>query len=109
MKTVQKNISLSEDLAGFASAEAEEGGYGSVSDYFADLLRQRRQAQIDEDISLLADVIKDAPRGVEPMDEIVRIQKNVRRQMRKEDWRPSLTRTCLPASFPFVPLVPFRG
>ena len=88
MKTVQRNISLSEELASFAKAEAEEGGYGSVSAYFSDIVRKRRQEQINEDIKLLGQAMKDAPRGPEPMDEIVRVQKKVRRQMRKENWHP---------------------
>ncbi len=60
MKTVTRNISLAEDLARFAEREAEEGGYGSVSAYLADLVRQRRQAQIDADILLLKDSMKSA-------------------------------------------------
>lgn len=88
MKTVQRNISLSEDLANFAKAEAEEGGYGSVSAYFSDMVRKRRQEQINADLKLLSRAMEDAPPGSEPMDEIVRVQKKVRRQMRKENWKP---------------------
>ena len=55
MKTVTKSISLNEELANFANQEAEEGCYGNVSAYFADLLRQRRQARIDADVKLLSE------------------------------------------------------
>ena len=88
MKTVARNISLSEELDRFAIAEAEEGGYGSVSAYFADLLRQRRQAQIDADVRFLAEAIKDAPSGPEPVEEIVAACKAARAEMRKERWKP---------------------
>ncbi len=87
MKTVARNISLSEELDRFALAEAEEGGYGSVSAYFADLLRQRRQAQIEADLKFLAEAMKDAPAGPEPVEEIVAACKAARRQMQKERWR----------------------
>jgi hypothetical protein len=82
MKSVTKNISLSEDLANFALREAEEGGYGSVSAYFADLLRKRRQEQIDADVKLLTEAMRDAPAGPEPIGKIVSATKAARRQMR---------------------------
>ncbi len=87
MKTVARNISLSEELDRFALAEAEEGGYGSVSAYFADLLRQRRQAQIDADLKFLAEAMKDAPAGPEPVEEIVQACRAARRRMQAEHWR----------------------
>ena len=86
MKTVTKSISLNEDLANFAKQEAEDGGYGNVSAYFAELVRQRRQAQIDADTSFLAEAIKSAPPGPEPVDEIVSACKSARRRMRREKW-----------------------
>ena len=89
MKTVTKSISLHEDLASFANQEAEQGCYGNVSAYFADLLRQRRQARIDADVKLLSDGIKDAPGGPESVEEIVALTKTVRRQMRREKWKPA--------------------
>jgi len=87
MKTVTRNISLSEDLADFAVREVEEGGYGNVSAYFAELIRQRRQVRIDADVKLLSDATRGAPGGPEPVEEIVALTKSVRRQMRKEKWR----------------------
>ncbi len=88
MKTAARNISLSEELDRFALAEAEDGGYGSVSAYFADLLRQRRQAQIRADVKFLAEAMKDAPAGPEPVDEIVQACRTARRQMREQRWQP---------------------
>jgi hypothetical protein len=87
MKFVTKNISLAEDLAKFATTEAEEGGYATLSSYFAELVRARRQAQIAADVELLANAMRHAP-GEEPVDEIVSEVKATRRQMQKEGWRP---------------------
>ncbi len=87
MKTVTKSISLNEDFPEFAKRQAEQGCYGNVSAYFADLLRKARQAEIDADVKLLADGVKNAE--PEPADEeIVALTKSVRRQMRKEKWQP---------------------
>jgi hypothetical protein len=88
VKTVTKQISLSEELANFAAAEAEEGGYGSISGYFADLVRQRRQQQIEADLKLLSAGISTAPAESEPVEEIVSLTKKIRRQMRQERWTP---------------------
>ncbi len=88
VKTVTKSISLNEELADFANRQAEQGCYGNVSAYFAELLRKARQEQIDQDLRLLADGVEGA--GPEPPDEeIVALTKSVRRQMRKEKWKPS--------------------
>jgi Arc/MetJ-type ribon-helix-helix transcriptional regulator len=86
VKTVTKSISLNEDLANFARQEAEDGGYGNVSAYFAELVRQRRQAQIDSDTKFLAEAVKDAPPGPEPADKIVAACKAARHRMRREKW-----------------------
>ena len=52
--------------------------------YFADLLRPRRQAQIDADLRFLAEAMKDAPSGPEPIEEIVGACKAARAEMRKD-------------------------
>ena len=89
VKTVTKSISLNKELAEFAKREAEQGCYGNVSAYFADLLRQRRQERIDADVRLLSRGVKNAPAGPEPVEEIVALTRAVRRQMRREKWKPS--------------------
>lgn len=87
VKTVTKSISLNEELADFANKQAEQGCYGNVSAYFADLLRKARQEQIDQDLKLLAEGVKDA--GPEPPDdEVVAPIKAIRRRMQKEKWKP---------------------
>lgn len=83
-----KSISLHEDLADFADREAEDGCFGNVSAYFAELLRKARQARIDQDINLLAHGVDGA--GPEPADEeVVALTRSMRRQMRKEKWKPA--------------------
>ena len=88
MKTVTKSISLNEELADFAKKQAEQGCYGNVSAYFADLLRKARQDQIEQDLKLLADGIQGA--GPEPPDDVVVAPiKAIRRRMQKDRWKPS--------------------
>jgi Arc/MetJ-type ribon-helix-helix transcriptional regulator len=88
VKTVTKSISLNEELANFANRQAEQGCYGNVSAYFADLLRKARQEQMDQDLKLLADGVKDA--GPEPPDDqVVAPIKAIRRRMQREKWKPS--------------------
>jgi len=88
MKTVGRNISIAQDLDNFALEQVEEGGYGNVSAYYAELVRERRQKQIDADAKLLADAARGAPKGPAPVEKIVATSKAVRRQMRREKWTP---------------------
>jgi len=88
VKTVTRNISLAEDLARFAEREVEEGGYGSVSAYFAELVRQRRQAQVDADLALLKEGMSKAPSGSGPIEAIVAASRQARQAMRQERWEP---------------------
>jgi Arc/MetJ-type ribon-helix-helix transcriptional regulator len=71
VKTIRRNISLSEELDRFAQADAESGGFSTISAYFQDLLRQRRQTQIDQDLKLLARASAGAPEE-EPSEEFFR-------------------------------------
>jgi Arc/MetJ-type ribon-helix-helix transcriptional regulator len=88
MKIVTRNISLAEDLARFAEREAEEGGYGSVSAYFAELVRQRRQEQIEADVALLKESMDKAPPGPEPVGAIVKAARQARQALHRERWEP---------------------
>jgi len=88
VKTVTNSISLNSELADVANKQAEQGCYGSVSAYFADLLRKARQEQIDQDLKLLADGVQGA--GPEPTDdEVVAPIKAIRRRMQRQKWKPS--------------------
>lgn len=88
VKTVTKSISLNVELADFANKQAEQGCYGNVSAYFADLLRRARQEQIDQDLKVLAEGVKNA--GPDPSDdEVAAPIKAIRHRMQKQKWRPS--------------------
>ena len=83
MKTITRNISLSEDLDHFAQHEAEAGAYGSLSEYFRELVRQRRQAQIDRDVAFLERASAGAPENEsEAIPDILAAQKRARKRMK---------------------------
>jgi Arc/MetJ-type ribon-helix-helix transcriptional regulator len=88
MKTVTRNISLAEDLARFAEREVEEGGYGSVSAYFAELIRQRQQSQIEADLAMLKESMRTARPGLEPVPKIVMAARATRKAMLVQRWEP---------------------
>ena len=84
VKTITRNIALNEELDQFAKGEMEAGGFSSLSEYFRDVLRARRQAIIDQDTALLAKAIEGAPEDeAEALPDILAAQKRVRAKMRK--------------------------
>ena len=86
MKSVTINISLNSDLAEFAKADAEAEAFDSLNEYLRDLIRQRRQKRIEEDVKLLEKAIAWAPEG-DPSDaemaEIVKTQRRIRKSLRR--------------------------
>ncbi|MDE3065968.1 MAG: hypothetical protein KGJ60_00310 [Verrucomicrobiota bacterium] len=85
MKTVTINISLNSELAEFAQADARAEAFDSLNEYMRQLIRQRRQKKIEEDMKFLERAIAGAPPGDpsdEEMREIVSTQKAVRQRMR---------------------------
>ena len=81
MKAVTINISLSPELADFARSDSEAHAFDSMSEYMRDLIRNRRQAQIKQDVAFLEKAIEGAPVG-DPTDkemaEIVKAQHRLR-------------------------------
>ena len=67
MKAVTINISLNPELAEFARADSEAHAFDSMSEYMRDLIRNRRQQQIKQDVALLEQAIAGAPMG-DPSD-----------------------------------------
>ncbi|MGO8675092.1 MAG: type II toxin-antitoxin system ParD family antitoxin [Limisphaerales bacterium] len=67
MKAVTINISLNPELAEFARADSEARAFDSMSEYMRDLIRNRRQEQIEADAALLEKAIEGAPLG-DPSD-----------------------------------------
>jgi Arc/MetJ-type ribon-helix-helix transcriptional regulator len=53
MKAVTINISLNSELADFARSDSEAHAFDSMSEYMRDLIRNRRQQQISQDVALL--------------------------------------------------------
>ena len=68
MKAVSMNISLNPELAEFARADSAAQAFDSMSEYIRDLIRKRRQEQINQDVALLEKAIEGAPLG-DPSDE----------------------------------------
>ncbi len=83
MKAVTINISLNPDLADFARADSEAGAFDSMSEYMRELIRQRRQVRIAEDLAMLEKAIVGAPSG-DPSDsalrQVYRVAKKDRRK-----------------------------
>ena len=68
MKAVSMNISLNPELAEFARSDSAAQAFDSMSEYIRDLIRKRRQEQINQDVALLEKAIEGAPLG-DPSDE----------------------------------------
>ena len=80
VKTITQSISLSKELASFAKEDAENRGFSTLSEYFRELLRQQRQARIDQDVAFLERNMADAPELTEKdVREILVAQKRVRK------------------------------
>ena len=61
------NISLNPELAEFARADSKARAFDSMSEYMRDLIRQRRQEQIEADVAFLEKAVEGAPLG-DPAD-----------------------------------------
>jgi putative addiction module CopG family antidote len=87
VKSVSRNISLPTELDAFVQYEVEAGGFGTVSEYFRELLRQRRQAQVEQDVQRVEHAMAGAPEGdpdEKTMREIYRAQKRVRARRHRQ-------------------------
>ena len=89
MKAITHNITLPEELEKFARIELQAGAYSSFSEYVRELLRQRRQSQIEAEVTLLGEAIRTAPDEEEPVEELITATRKSRAQMRREGWKPS--------------------
>jgi Arc/MetJ-type ribon-helix-helix transcriptional regulator len=86
MKAVTINISLNPELAEFARSDSEANAFDSMSEYMRDLIRHRRQEQINQDLALLEKAMEGAPAG-DPSDkemaEIVKSQRRIRAELNR--------------------------
>ncbi len=83
MKAVTINISLNPDLADFARADSEAGAFDSMSEYMRELIRQRRQVRIAENLAMLEKAIAGAPAG-DPSDSALRQVYRVAKKNRRK-------------------------
>ena len=83
MKAVTINISLNPELAEFARADSEARAFDSMSEYMRELIRKRRQEQIESDVAFLEKAIRKAPTGDPSDEEMAEIYAGVRKRRKK--------------------------
>jgi Arc/MetJ-type ribon-helix-helix transcriptional regulator len=84
MKSVTINISLNAELADFARADSEARAFDSMSEYMRELIRKRRQEQIEADVAFLEKAIKNAPTGDPSDKEMADIYASVRKRRKNK-------------------------
>jgi Arc/MetJ-type ribon-helix-helix transcriptional regulator len=84
MKAVSINISLNPELAEFARADSEARAFDSMSEYMRDLIRKRRQEQIQADAAFLEKAIEGAPAGDPSDEEMAEIYDAVKTRRKKK-------------------------
>ena len=84
MKAVTINISLSPELAEFARADSQARAFDSMSEYMRDLIRNRRQEQIQADVAFLENAIEGAPLGDPSDQEMAEIYADIKGRRRKK-------------------------
>ena len=83
------NISLNPELAEFARADSQARAFDSMSEYMRELIRKRRQEQIEADVAFLEKAVEGAPLG-DPSDaEMAGIYAGIKaRRKKKREGRP---------------------
>jgi Arc/MetJ-type ribon-helix-helix transcriptional regulator len=84
MKSVTINISLNAELADFARADSEARAFDSMSEYMRELIRKRRQEQIESDVAFLEKAIEKAPAGDPSDKEMADIYASVRKRRKNK-------------------------
>lgn len=84
MKAVTLNISLNRELAEFARADLEARAFDSMSEYMRDLIRRRRQEQIEADVEFLERAMEEAPIGEPSEKEMKEIYTGIRARRKKK-------------------------
>ena len=78
------NISLNPELADFARADSAARAFDSMSEYMRDLIRHRRQEQIEGDVAFLEKAIKGAPLGDPSDKEMAEIYASIKARRKKK-------------------------
>ncbi|HEV7928462.1 MAG TPA: hypothetical protein VGR14_24120 [Verrucomicrobiae bacterium] len=84
MKAETINISLNPELAEFARADSAAKAFDSMSEYMRDLIRHRRQEQIEADVAFLEKAIEGAPLGDPSGKEMAAIYADVKARRKKK-------------------------
>ena len=83
MKTETLQMSVPVDLAEFMRQDMAERQFANVNEYVRALLRQRRQARIEEEVHFLKQAMTGAPAGEPPPEFYARI-KELQHDIRQE-------------------------
>ena len=83
MKTETLQMSVPVDLAEFMRQDMAERQFANVNEYVRALLRQRRQARIEEEARFLEQAMTGAPVGEPPAEFYARI-KELQQDFRRE-------------------------
>ena len=78
------NISLNPELAEFARADSKARAFDSMSEYMRDLIRNRRQEQIEADVAFLEKAIEGAPPGDPSDGEMAGIYAGIKARRKKK-------------------------
>lgn len=83
MKMDSMNISLPANLADYVRRTVDRD-YGNSSEYFRELIRERMNKEIAEDVQFLKDASREAPAGPSEEDiaDIIKIQQRARKDIR---------------------------
>ena len=83
MKMDSMNISLPANLADYVRRTVDRD-YGNSSEYFRELIRERMNKEIAEDVQFLKHASREAPAGPSEEDiaEIMKIQQRARKDIR---------------------------
>jgi Arc/MetJ-type ribon-helix-helix transcriptional regulator len=83
MKAVTIHISLNPELAEFARADSQARAFDSMSEYVRDLIRHRRQEQIEADVAFLEKAVEGAPLGDPSDEEMAEIRAGIKARRKK--------------------------
>ena len=83
MKTETLQMSMPKELVEFVRQDMVEGQFANVNEYVRALIRQRRQARVEEEARFLEQAMTGAPAGEPPLEFYARI-KELQREIRQE-------------------------
>ncbi len=83
MKSETLTMSMPVELAEFVRQDMTEGHFANANEYFRDLIRQRRQARIEEEVRLLEQAMAGVAAADAPAQFYARI-KELQREFRSE-------------------------